>query len=147
MERDRAEDRAEGRGKPVPPVNADTAEFWRGCNHERLLFQRCAHCGHAQFPPRSLCVACHGRDLAWRESARRGQIHSFTVVHRAPTAAFKGDVPYVLALVDLDEGFRIMCNLIGCSPEEAAIGLPVRIIFETRGEGEARQRVPQAAIG
>ncbi|MFO1188242.1 MAG: Zn-ribbon domain-containing OB-fold protein [Alphaproteobacteria bacterium] len=130
--------------KPVPAINGDTVEFWRGCNAERLLYQHCETCGHVQFPPRSLCVKCHGRGLAWRESARRGHIHSFTVVHRPPTAAFKADVPYVLALVDLDEGFRIMCNLIGCPPEKAAIGLAVRITFEARGEGEARQLVPQA---
>lgn len=130
--------------KPVPPSNADTAEFWRGCNAERLLFQRCEACGHVQFPPRSLCVKCHGRKIAWQESARRGRIHSFTVVHRPPTAAFKDDVPYVLALVDLDEGFRIMCNLLGSPPATAAIGLAVRITFEVRGEGEARQLVPQA---
>ncbi len=130
--------------KPVPPSNADTIEFWRGCNAERLLYQRCEGCGHVQFPPRSLCVKCLGRRLVWQESAKRGRIHSFTIVYRPPTPAFKDDVPYVLALVDLEEGFRIMCNLIGCPPDKAAIDLAVRITFEARGEGESRQLVPQA---
>ncbi len=126
--------------KPVPRANADTRPFWEGCNEGRLLYQRCGSCGTAQFYPRALCARCGASKLDWAEAEPRGTVHSFTVVHRAPSAAFKEDVPYVLALVDLADGFRMMLNVVGCAPEAVRIGLAVRIVFEDR-DG---QKIPQA---
>lgn len=126
--------------KPVPRPNADTRPFWDACNDGRLTFQKCRSCGHAQFYPRSACTACESADLEWRDAAPHGTIHSFTVVHRAPSPAFRADVPYVLALVDLADGFRMMMNVVGCDPATVAIGQPVRIVFEDR----AGQKLPQA---
>lgn len=128
--------------KPIPRPTAETAPFWEGCRRGELLYQRCRACGHAQFYPRSLCAACSATDLEWLPSSKRGTIHSFTVVQRAPTEAFKADVPYVLALVDLEEGFRMMLNVLGASPDQVRIGQPVRIVFEARGE----ERLPQAEV-
>ena len=122
-----------------PRANAETAPFWEGCRRGELLYQVCAPCGRAQFPPRARCAHCHEARLEWRRSAGRGTVHSFTVVERAPSAAF--ETPYVLALIDLDEGFRMMTNLRGCAPEDAAIGLVVRIVFEPLEDGGA---LPQA---
>jgi uncharacterized OB-fold protein len=127
-------------GKPNPTPNADTSPFWEACNEERLIVQTCQSCGHVQFYPRALCVKCEGRDLDWRDAKPEGTVHSCTLVHRAPTPAFKEDAPYVLALIDLDDGFRMMMNVINCPPESVAIGMPVRIVFEDR-EG---QKLPQA---
>ena len=126
--------------KPVPRANADTRPFWEACNEGRLLYQRCGGCGAAQFYPRSLCARCGASELSWAEAEPRGTVHSFTVVHRAPSAAFKEDVPYVLALVDLADGFRMMMNVVGCDPDAVRIGMPVRIVFEDR----AGQKIPQA---
>ena len=125
---------------PVPPVNADTEPFWAGCAQGELRYQQCVRCGSVQFPPRGHCATCQAQAPAWRTSARRGSVHSFTVVHRAPTPAFRSQVPYLIALVDLDEGFRLMVNLRGCAPEAASIGARVRIVFEPR-DGMA---LPQA---
>ena len=128
-------------GKPAPVPNADTKPFWDACNEGRLIYQSCRSCGHTQFYPRAICVNCEGRDLDWLDATPAGTVHTFTVVHRAPTPAFREDAPYVLALIDLDDGFRMMMNVVDCDPEAVEIGMAVRIVFEDR-DG---QHVPQAA--
>ena len=132
--------------KPIPHATAETQPFWEGCRRGELLYQRCRACGHAQFYPRTLCTACLGSDLEWLRSGGRGTVHAFTVVMRAPSEAFKADVPYVLALVDLEEGFRMMLNVRGADPDwgpdALRIGQPVRIVFEERGG----QMLPQAEV-
>jgi uncharacterized OB-fold protein len=119
--------------KPLPKPTAESLPFWQGCADGRLLYQRCTACDRAQFPPRSRCAYCFNERLVWRESARVGAVHTFTEVHRAPTAAFKADVPYVIALVDLDEGFRMMMNLHAPDRSAIAIGSRVRVNFEDTG--------------
>ena len=116
--------------KPLPTPNADTAAFWEGCAAGELRLQRCAACGSAQFPPRALCAACHAPAPAWEKASGRGRIVSHTRVHRPPSAAFKADVPYVVALVALEEGPRIMVNLRGTIAEAPRIGDAVRIGFD-----------------
>jgi len=129
--------------KPVPRPNADSAPFWAACNRRELTFQRCRACGQVQFFPRALCTACQATDLDWQTSAGAGTVFTFTVNQRPPTPAFKDDVPYVIALVDLDEGFRMMLNVIDCAPDEVHIGMRVRIVFEPRG-ADGAQLIPQA---
>lgn len=85
--------------------------------------------------PRAVCTHCHGRALQWRDSAGQGVVLSHTTVRRAPTPAFKADTPYAIALVDLDEGFRLMVNVRGGAGAPLAIGARVRIVFEARGDG------------
>ena len=72
--------------KPVPVPNADTQAFWDACNDDRLLFQVCEDCGHTQFYPRAICTACESRNLDWRDSAKRGIVHTYTLVQRARRA-------------------------------------------------------------
>jgi uncharacterized protein len=129
--------------KPGPRVTGETAPFWEACGRGELTYQQCLSCDAIQFPPRNHCVLCLGDALAWRRSAGRGTVHSFTVVQRAPSAAFREDVPYVLALVDLDEGFRMMMNVLGCAPGDVTIGARVTITFETREDGSS---LPQAEL-
>lgn len=129
--------------KPLPKPTADTVRFWQACNQEELLYQKCATCGHVQFYPRRSCTKCQGSDLAWLPSSRSGTIHSFTIVHRAANRAFDADVPFVIALVDLDEGFRMMMNVIGEDRLFAAIGRRVSVCFEPR---TPEQKLPQATM-
>lgn len=129
--------------KPAIAVgHADTAPFWSGTARGELLYQRCGACGRPQFPPRQHCAHCQSGEPEWQRSAGKGAVHTFTVVHRAPTAAFKDDVPYTIALVDLDEGFRMMMNVIGCPPGEVGIGTRVRVVFRPHGDA----MLPQAEI-
>jgi uncharacterized OB-fold protein len=129
--------------KPVPVPTTDTAKFWDACNREELLYQRCNTCGGVQFYPRRSCAACQSSDLAWMPSRGRGSIHSFTIVQRPANRAFDGDVPFVIALIDLDEGFRMMMNVIGDGRLSAAIGRRVQIVFEARTND---QKLPQAEL-
>lgn len=129
--------------KPVPTANADSRLFWEACNRRELTFQKCGACGHVQFYPRALCTACQADGLEWQTASGLGTVYTFTVNHRAPTPAFKAEAPYVIALVDLDEGFRMMMNVINCAPDSVSIGLRVRVTFEARG-ADGEQLIPQA---
>ena len=97
--------------KPAPVPTTDSSEYWEACNRSELRYQRCNGCGQAQFYPRPACTNCQGEDLAWLQSSGRGAIHSFTIVHRTANRAFDDDIPFVIALIDLDEGYRMMMNV------------------------------------
>lgn len=127
--------------RPLPRPTVDSRPFWEGCARGELRYQRCAACGHVQFPLRPFCTRCRAAEPAVERSAGRGTVHSYTVVFRAPTPAFKADVPYTIALVDFDEGFRMMANLRDCPPESAAIGLRVGVVFEPLPDGGALPQV------
>lgn len=128
--------------RPLPIPTADTRPFWDACARGELVYQYCTACSRPQFYPRSLCVKCHSNVLEWRRSSGFGRVYSHTTVHRAPSPAFKGMVPYVIALVDLDEGFRVMLNILGCDPRSVAIGSRVRAVFR-ESEGHV---LPQAEL-
>jgi uncharacterized OB-fold protein len=130
--------------KPLPRITAETRPFWDGCVQGELRYQQCRACHHVQFYPRVLCVACSSTELSWQPAAGTGTVHAVTVVYRAPTPAFRGDVPYAIALVDIDEGFRMMGNVVGTDPEQVAIGNRVRVVFERRGEIALPQFMPVA---
>jgi uncharacterized OB-fold protein len=112
-------------------ANADSRPYWDAAAKGRLTFKKCLSCGHVQFPPRHLCPVCWSDRLEWIEHPGRGRIHSFTIVHRAPAPGF--DVPYVLAVIDLDGGPRMMSNIVGPDAVKAAIGDAVEVTFERRG--------------
>ncbi len=126
--------------KPLPPVNAETAPFWDACAEGRLVIQRCRECGGYQFYPRLVCTACGSTELDWADAAGAGSLKSWTVIRRAVSAAFEADVPYVVALVELDEGPTMMANLVTPNPESLVMGQRVRVTFEPRGP---ELRVPQ----
>tara|TARA_R110001599_G_scaffold187281_2_gene381724 strand:- start:402 stop:821 length:420 start_codon:yes stop_codon:yes gene_type:complete len=132
---------AQFNAKPMPTPDALSRPYWDGANQGLFRYQRCRGCGKAQFYSRSLCSHCQCTGLEWQSATGTGRIASFSVVHRAPIAAFAGDVPYVLALVDLHEGFRFMCNVLNCNPDDVRIGMPVRVVYETRPGSE--QKIPQ----
>ncbi|WP_240939454.1 Zn-ribbon domain-containing OB-fold protein [Diaphorobacter sp. HDW4A] len=116
---------------PLPRANAQTKAYWDGCAQGELRYQRCANCGHVQCIPRSLCDQCQSSDLQWNASRREGTVLTFTTVHRAPLPVFKDMVPYVIAIVDLDEGFRVMANALPAVQQGALeIGSRVRIGFK-----------------
>ena len=115
--------------KPLATATAETQPFWDACARGELIYQYCTACSRPQFYPRSFCVECRSDTLEWRRSSGLGRVYSHTTVYRAPSAAFKDMVPYVIALVDLDEGFRLMLNIVDCDPASVAIGSRVRTVF------------------
>ncbi len=118
--------------KPVPIPTIETQPYWQGCNEGRLLIQHCKPCGRFQFYPRLVCTQCAAIALDWVDASGRGTVRSFTVIRRAVSPAFEADVPYVVALIQLDEGPTMMANLIACDPEVVVIGLKVAVTFERR---------------
>lgn len=127
------------------PGDETVTVFRAACARGELHYHRCADCGRAQLHPRRHCGYCHGHDLAWQRSAGQGEIFSHTTVHRAPNAAFVAQLPYVIVLIDMAEGFRLMTNLLDCEPANVRIGLPVRLIFREDASGRwLPQAVPVA---
>ena len=116
--------------KNVPVATGETEEYWAGCRRHELLIQRCDDCGTHQFYPRLMCAACTGRSLRWVRASGRGRVKSFSIVRRAVSEAYAAEVPYVVALIELDEGPTMMSNVVGCPVEDVRIGLPVEVLFE-----------------
>ncbi len=117
-------------------ANGDSREYWAGAKRGKLVLQRCRACRAWQFPPRHHCAVCWEGEPEWAESSGTGSIESFTVVRRAPLPDFRDKVPYVVAAVLLDEGPRMITNLIGDDALDARIGDRVRVEFQDDGRGE-----------
>ncbi|MFA5522079.1 MAG: Zn-ribbon domain-containing OB-fold protein [Castellaniella sp.] len=120
---------------PKPIANADSAPYWDAAREHRLVIRRCRDCGALHFMPRYICPECWSEALEWVESAGKGQVHSFSIIHRAPLAEFALRVPYVTALIELDEGPRMVANILGDDALSVAIGDRVSVTFEDRGDG------------
>jgi uncharacterized protein len=116
--------------RPAPEITDHAAPFWAAAADGRLVVQRCTQCGQRQHYPRPWCTNCLSEAVEFVESAGRGTIYTFTVVRRSPIPAFAARVPYVLAFVDLDEGVRIVTNIVDCDPETVRIGQRVDARFE-----------------
>jgi uncharacterized OB-fold protein len=113
-----------------PPSRSElAAPYWEGAAEGRMMIQHCDDCEAAIFPPRPLCPKCWSESVSWREASGQARIESFSIVHRAPNETFAPEVPYVVALVLLDEGPRMMTNIVGCPPEDVAIDMRVRAVF------------------
>jgi uncharacterized OB-fold protein len=115
--------------RPFPVPDAVTRPFWDGVAEGVLRLQRCADCDRHVFYPRAVCPRCMSSDLEWVEANGAGLVHSFTVVHRAP-ADFREEVPYVVALIDLDEGVRMMTRLVDVEPAAVVVGMPVEVAIQ-----------------
>jgi uncharacterized OB-fold protein len=111
-------------GRPLPAPDAVSAPYWEAAAEGRLLFQQCTVCGNRQFYPRAMCTACAGA-VEWLESSGRGTVHTFTVIRQNWSEPFKSQLPYVVAMVDLDEGVRMMAGLTDCEPDDVRIGMAV----------------------
>jgi len=98
--------------------------FFEAAKRGELLYQRCPSCGHRQFYPRALCTACGG-EPAWATAAGRGVVHTFTIVRQNGQPPFKDELPYAVAMIELEEGVRMMGNVTGCPVESVRIGMPV----------------------
>ena len=112
--------------KPLPTIDPGTAPYWRGLNEGRLLLRSCRACGQPHFYPREICPHCYADDLDWVEASGRAEIYSYTVAHRPAGPAFADDAPYVVAIVTLAEGPRMMTWIVN-DPAEVAIGKAVRL--------------------
>ena len=119
-------------GLPEPRPSALSAPHWSGCQRGELQVQRCNNCDHHEFPPQPVCSHCQSNDLRWVSSSGKGTLYSFTVIHRPQRPEF--EVPYVAAIVELEEGWHMLSNIIDCDIDSLAIGQPLVVTFEERGQ-------------
>ncbi len=117
--------------KILPPYTELSRPFWEGCRNQQLLMQQCKDCDRFQFYPRIVCSHCEGDQLSWQPVSGEGSVASFTIVRRGISKAY--EAPYVVALVDLKEGPRMMTSVVGCDPESVAVGDTVEVQFEPWG--------------
>lgn len=125
---------------PAPRADADSLPYWEAARQNKLLLQRCGDCGAVRYYPRRLCPQCWSERVEWVEASGRGTVHSFSIVHRAPSPAFQARTPYVIALIDLAEGPRMMANIVGPNALDVRIDDRVAVLFEERAGGA---KVPQ----
>ncbi len=114
---------------PKPGIDWETRAYWEGCGRHELILQRCRSCGTLQHRPRALCVSCLSDEIEHVPASGRGTVYSFTVTHQNQAPGFREALPYVLAYVELEEGVRLLTNIVGCSPENVRIGLPVEVEY------------------
>ncbi len=115
----------------VPKPDPLTAPYWEGARQGKLLLQRCLSCSRYWHPPAPFCPSCQSGRYEWSPASGHGTVFSFTVVHHAAHVAMAEKVPYLVALVDLEEGVRLVSNIRNCAMEDVAIGMKVRVVFET----------------
>lgn len=117
-------------GRPLPQMDEESRGFWEACGRHELVVQRCAECGRLRHPPRAVCPACLSSAVEWRRASGLGTVYSVTVTHQNHAPGFRGRLPYVLAVVELDEGVRVMTNVVGCEPDAVRIGMPVEVEWD-----------------
>lgn len=116
--------------KPLPTPDFDTEPFWAALKEHELRLQRCADCDKAYFYPRSLCPHCWSDNVQWERMSGRGTVYTYTIVRRAPHRAFTDDVPFVIAVVELEEGPRMPVNLVDCPVDNVYVEMAVEIVYE-----------------
>lgn len=112
---------------PVP--DQETQPFWDAAREHRLLIKQCNACGKAFFYPRTYCPHCWSADTTWIESEGSGVVYTFTVVHQNDLPPFRDRLPYVTAIVQLDEDVRMTTNIEGCAPEDVRCGMQVVVAW------------------
>ncbi len=115
----------------VPPRTRLNAPFFDGANAGELRLQRCQACGNRWFPPSSMCPRCLSADTAWAAVSGRGRIWSWIVMYQRYFEAFRSELPYNVAYIQLEEGPFLVSRLVGCDPGSIACDLPVEVAFES----------------
>lgn len=118
--------------KPLPkPANEELSRpFWEAAKRHELIMPRCNTCSNVFFYPREACPVCLGADLGWTPVSGRGRVYSYTIVHQAVNAAFQPDAPYAYAVIQLDEGPRLVSNIVDCPVEDVTVDMPVTAAFD-----------------
>ena len=122
---------------PRPRPSAVSAGFWAATAEGRFLVQRCGACGETIFYPRINCPACGSTDLGDVDASGRGTVFTYTIARRPTHRAFAEAGPYVIAIVELEEGPHVTTNIVGCDPDEVTIGMPVELVFGEVVDGTA----------
>jgi uncharacterized OB-fold protein len=116
--------------KPLPAMEGFAKEFYGWCKQNQLRFQRCTDCGTWRHVPREMCAACGSWHWEWAQSSGRGTVFTWTVVARALHPAFQNDTPYAPVVIEMEEGVRLLSQVVDCTPDRLRIGMPVEVVFD-----------------
>lgn len=118
---------------PVPDIDDVNRLYFEGTASGELRILHCRRCDTLFRFAHAWCPQCWSREIDFKVASGRGTVETFTVVHQAPYPSFEDRIPYVIALVELEEGVRMMSNIVDCDPGEVEIGSPVKVSYEQRG--------------
>jgi uncharacterized OB-fold protein len=118
-------------GKFLPRPRPETAAWWESCREHKLMIQRCSKCRAFQFYPRIICSSCTSGQIEWVQSTGQGKVVTFTICRVPVAAAYAAELPYVVALIQLQEGPTMMSNIVNCDPDSVFSGMGVEVVFET----------------
>jgi uncharacterized OB-fold protein len=116
--------------KPLPIPSPESEPFWEGARDHKLKIQKCNECGETWFPPSTLCDHCGSRNHRWVNAAGTGTVHSFVTYHRIYHKGWEGELPYVVAIIELAEGARMFAPLVGIDPDQVKCDMPVRVVYD-----------------
>ena len=116
--------------RPIPHIDEENRPWWEALKRHELYLQRCRDCGAMRYYPRAQCPDCLSSRTEWVKSSGRGTIYTFTVTYQNQAPGFRESIPYVMAYVELDEGLKVLTNIVDCRPEQAKIGTPVEAVYE-----------------
>jgi uncharacterized protein len=116
--------------KPLPRPTRLSRPFWEGTKRHELLLLNCNQCGKIWFPPSSRCPRCLSTDCEWKPASGRGKVWSWIVMWQRYFPAFESEIPYNVAYVELEEGPKLMTNIVGCDNEAILCDMPVEVVFE-----------------
>ena len=116
--------------KPLPVITDLNKEFWQSARKRELRLQRCRGCGHIRNPISEICPKCLSEEFEWARLSGKGTVFSFVTFHQVYHPAYKGDVPYNVSLIQLDEGPRMISNVVGIPPSDVAVGQKVEVLFD-----------------
>lgn len=129
-------EKADKRGRPAPKSGPfleefESKPFWANLKEHKLTVQRCNSCGkYFHFPPQALCPHCLSSEYEWTPVSGKGTVYSHVAYHRAWHPAYQDKIPYNVSLIDLDEGMRMVSNVVECAPEKVEAGMRVEVVYE-----------------
>jgi uncharacterized protein len=134
--------------KPIPQPTPETQDFWEGAKQGNLRLQKCSDCSDVYFPPRPFCPKCGSRKVESFTASGKGRLYSYVINHR-PAPGFEADAPYAIAVVELNEGPRMMTGITGVeqTPEALALDMPLEVNFEEVSEKISLPKFKPAAGG
>lgn len=133
--------------KPLPQPAKWSKPFWEGARQHRLLLRKCNVCGKIDHPPYMFCSNCMSEDHHWIEASGKGKLYTFTSTVFAAPLPFLADLPYIVAMVDLEEGARMLSNIVESEPGELEIGMEVEVVFEDVTENTSLPKFRPAKRG
>jgi uncharacterized OB-fold protein len=117
--------------KPLPTITDENRGFWEGCKVGKLRMQKCDDCGHIRYPISNVCPKCLSYNFKWSDLSGRGEVFSYVVFHQLYNKAFEKDIPYNVAMVQLEEGPRMFSNVVGVANDAVKVGDKLEVTFDS----------------